>query len=79
MKSKVVVDGLFILWTMVNHAKYLNKELLNTFHDIEKYFDSLWLEDSINSSSDLGVKDDLLFLVYLMNTKRKLDNKKCHR
>ena len=62
------------LWTVclratVNHAKYLNKELLITFYDIEKCFDSLWLEDCINSLWDLRVKDDTLFLIYLMNTK----------
>ena len=69
MKGKGVVDSLFILRAMVNHAKYLNKELLITFYDIEKYFDSLWLEDCINSFWNLGVKNDTLFLIYLMNTK----------
>ena len=69
MKGKGVVDSLFILRATVNHAKYLNKELLITFYDIEKCFDSLWLEDCINSLWDLGVKDDTLFLIYLMNTK----------
>ena len=69
MKGKGVVDSLFILRATVNHAKYLNKELLITFYDIEKCFDSLWLENCINSLWDLGVKDDTLFLIYLMNTK----------
>ena len=69
MKSKGVVDGLFILRATVNHAKYLNKELLTTFYDIEKCFDSLWLKDCINSLWDLEVKDDTRFLIYLMNTK----------
>ena len=69
MKGKGVVDSLFILRATVNHAKYLNKELLITFYDIEKCFDSLWLEDCINSLWDLGVKNDTLFLIYLMNTK----------
>ena len=69
LKSKGVVDGLFILRTTVNHAKYLNKELLITFYDIEKCFDSLRFEDCINSLCDLGMKDDTLSLIYLMNTK----------
>ena len=60
MKGKGVVDSLFILRATVNHAKYLNKDLLITFYDIEKCFDSLWLEDCINSLWDLGVKDDTL-------------------
>ena len=69
MKGTGVVDSLFILRATVNHAKFLNKELLITFYDIGKCFDSLWLEDCINSLWDLGVKDDTLFLIYLMNTK----------
>ena len=69
MKGKGVVDNLFILRAKVNHAKYLNKVSLITFYNIEKCFDSLWLEDCINSLWDLGVKDDTVFLIYLMNTK----------
>ena len=63
------MDSLFILRATVNHAKYLNKELLIAFYDIEKCFDGLWLEDCINFLWDLGVKDDTLFLIYFMNTK----------
>ena len=48
-KGKGVVDNLFILRALFNHAKYFNKELWLTFYDIEKCFDSLWLEDCINS------------------------------
>ena len=69
MKGKGVVDNLFILRGIINHANYLGKELWLTFYDIEKCFDSLWLEDCINSLWDLGVKDDILCLIYLMNIK----------
>ena len=68
MKGEGVVDSLFILMATVNHATYLSKELLITFYDIEKCFDSLWFEDCINSLWDLGVKDGTLFLIYLINT-----------
>ena len=64
MKGKGVVDNLFILRGIINHANYLGKELWLTFYDIEKCFDSLWLEDFINSLWDLGVKDDVLCLIY---------------
>ena len=59
-KGKGVVDNLFILRALSDHAKYLNKELWITFYDIEKCFDSLWLEDRINSLWENGVKDDIL-------------------
>ena len=38
-----------------------------TFHDIEKRFDSLWLEDCVNSLYENGVKDDILDLMYRLN------------
>ena len=69
MKDKRAVDSLFILKSIINHANYLGKELWLTFYDIEKCFDSLWLEDCINSLWDLGVKDDILCWIYLMNIK----------
>ena len=54
---------------LCDHAKYLNKELWLTFYDIEKFFDSLWLEDCINSLWENGVKDDTLSLIYYLNEK----------
>ena len=69
MKGKGAVDNLFILRGITNHANYLGKELWLTFYDTEKCFDSLWLEDCINSLWDLDVKDYTLCLIYLMNIK----------
>ena len=69
MKGKGVEDNLFILQGIINHANYLGKELWLTFYDTEKCFDSLWLEDCINALWGLGVKDDALCLIYLMNIK----------
>ena len=37
---RMVVDNLFILRGIINHANYLGKELWVTFYDIEKWFDS---------------------------------------
>ena len=68
-KGKGVVDNLFILRALFDHAEYLNKELWLTFYDIEKCFDSLWLEDCINSLWENGVKDDTLSLIYYLNEK----------
>ena len=69
MKGKGVVNNLFILRDIINHAKYLGKELWFRFYDIEKYFYNLCLEDCINSLWDLGVKDDNLCLIYLTNSR----------
>ena len=49
MKSKGVTDNSFILRGIIDHSNYLGKELWISFYDTEKCFDSLWLEDCINS------------------------------
>ena len=54
---------------MIDHSKYLGKELWITFYDIEKCFDSLCLEDCINCLWRCGVKDDILYLVFQLNKK----------
>ena len=69
MRGKGVVDNLFLLRGLLDHAKYLGKEVWVTFYDIEKCFDSLWLQDCINSLWENGIKDDILSLVYFLNTK----------
>ena len=72
MKEKGVVDNLFIIRGIINHAKYLCKELWLTFYDIEKCFDGLWLEDYINSLWNMGVRSDILSLIYLMNKEARM-------
>ena len=69
MTGKGVADNLFILRGIINHPNYLGKKLWLTFYDMEKCFDSLWLEDCINSLWDLDAKDDILCLIHLMNIK----------
>ena len=69
MKGKGAVDNLFIIRGMIDHALYLGKELCITFFDIEKCSDSLWLEDCINSLWENGIRDDMLSIIYLMNSK----------
>ena len=72
IKGKEVLDDLFIITGIINHAKYLGKELWLTFYDIEKCFDSLWLEDCINSLWDMGVRNDILSLIYLTNKEARV-------
>ena len=45
----------------------MGKELWISFYDIEKCFDSLWLEDCKNSLWNCGVQYDILYLIYLLN------------
>ena len=41
VKSKGITDNLFILRGVIDHSKYLQKEIWITFYDTEKCFDSL--------------------------------------
>ena len=72
MRGKGMVDNLFLLRGPLDHAKYLGKEVWVTFYDIEKCFDSLWLQDCTNSLWKNGIKDDILSLVYFLNTKANI-------
>ena len=71
-RRKGLIDNLFLLKTLLDHSKYMNKQLLITFYDIKKCFDTLWLEDSKNSLWDNGIKDNTLSLIYHMNLKENV-------
>ena len=71
-KEKAVVDNLFFLRTLIYHSKYMGMQLWLTFYDTEKCFDSLWLEDCINSLWDNVVKDDIVSLIYKLNVKTNI-------
>ena len=68
-KGNGVVDNLFILRGIIDHSVYLNKPTFVTFYDTKKCFDSLWLEDCINSLWENGVQDDTIYLIHLLNAK----------
>ena len=75
VKGKGVTDNLFILRGIVDHSKYLEKESYITFYDIEKCFDSLWLADCLNSLCKNGIQIDLLYLIYLLNHRARIQVK----
>ena len=62
-------DQTFLLRSAVNHAIYLNKPLFLTLYDFRQCFDKMWLEDAVLSLWKLGVRDDMLKLISLLNTK----------
>ena len=73
VKGKGVTDNLFLIRGVIDRAKYPKQEVWFTFYDKEKYFDSLWLEDCLNSLSKNGVQNDIFYLIHLMN-KRSRDH-----
>ena len=70
MRGKGVVDNLFILRGIIDHAMYFGKQLWIAFYNnIEKCFDSLWLEYCVKSLWENGIKNAILSLIYFLNTK----------
>ena len=53
----------------INHARYLNKPLFLTLYDFRQCFDKVWLEEALISLWKLGVDDDMLQLISLLNEK----------
>ena len=62
-------DQTFLLRGQIDHHKYLNKPLILTLYDFEQCFDSLWLEDCLLSLRKLGVQNEILNILYNMNSK----------
>ena len=62
-------DQTFLLRSAINHAIYLNKPLFLTLYDFRQCFDKMWLEDAVVSLWKLGVRDDMLKLISMLNTK----------
>ena len=60
-------DCMFMVYSLITHAKYLKTPLYLTLYDYSTCFDSLWLEDTMLSLWDLGVQNDLFPLIYKMN------------
>ena len=65
--GRATYDNVFLLRSAITHAKYMDTPLYVTLYDFKQCFDKLWLEDSILSLWKLGVKSDLLPMVYKMN------------
>ena len=60
-------DCMFMVNSLIDHAKYQKNPLYLTLYDYSTCFDSLWLEDTMLSLWDLGVQDEMLPLIYKMN------------
>ena len=60
-------DQTFLLRSAINHSLYLNKPLYLTLYDFRQCFDKIWLEDSLLSLWKVGVRDEMLKLISIMN------------
>ena len=67
-KKRNVRDNLFVLNAIMNDAVNGSKEAKDiSIYDVEKCFDALWLDECINDMFEVGLQNDKLNLLYLMN------------
>ena len=71
-ENRSTCDNTFLLNGVVDHAKYLNKQVFLTFYDYSTCFDSLWLEDCMITLWELGVRSELFALIYKLNEVAKI-------
>ena len=67
-KFRNIRDNLFVLYATINKAIRKKKSIDIQFYDLDKCFDSMWAEETMNDIYDVGVKDDK-FALSLMNSK----------
>ena len=70
--GKSCPDNMFLLYGVRDHAMYLNASVNFTFYDYRTCFDSIWLEDSMLTLWNLGVRSKLFSLIYKMNLTAKI-------
>ena len=74
-ENRSTCDNMFLLYGVIDHAKYLNKQIFLTFYDYSTCFDSLWLEDSMITLWELGVRSELFALIFKLNEVAKIQVK----
>ena len=71
-------NNLFILYAVCNSVLNGEEPIDINLYDIEKCFDTLWNEDVINSLYELGLRNDILNLIYLENRQASISVKSAH-
>ena len=65
--NRSTADNLFLLRGIIDHTIYLNTGKHFTFYDFKQCFDSIWLKESMNCMWDAGARNELFYLIYLLN------------
>ena len=66
-RDRNIRDNLYIVYGIINFALRENIEMEVNLYDLEKCFDSMWYEETMNDLWDAGVQDDKFALVAKMN------------
>ena len=74
-KNRSVVEQLFIMRSLTDHAKYTKSSLYITFYDFKQCFDKLDLDNSILTLWKLGVETEMLPLIRKLNSQAEVSVK----
>ena len=68
-RHRNIRDYLLVLYLSIYEAIRMKKQIDIQFYDLEKCFDAMWAEETMNDLYDAGVQDDKFALTSLMNEK----------
>ena len=71
-KNRNIRDNIFVINAIMNSLKENEKTLDFQVYDIEKCFDSLWLQEVINCLYDAGLNNDKLHLLFFENNNARM-------
>ena len=68
-RRRNIRDNLFTIYACINEAIRNKKDIDIQFYDIQKCFDAMWSQETMNDLYDSGIKDDKFTLISKMNQK----------
>ena len=68
-KKRNIRDNLFMINGIINYAIKEKVDIDINLYDIQKCFDAMWYQETMNDMWDVGVKDDKFALMSKMNEK----------
>ena len=68
-RRRNIRDNLFTIYASINEAIRNKKDVDIQFYDIQKCFDAMWTQETMNDLYDSGMKDDKFTLISKMNQK----------
>ena len=66
-RGRNIRDNPFIINGVINYALKENIAIDIDLHDIEKWFDAMWWQETMNNMWDVGVQDNKFAMMAKMN------------
>ena len=67
-KNRNIQDNIFVIQAILNETKHGSKQPIDiSVYDVNKCFDSLWVQECINDMYDAGDRNDKLNILHLLN------------